>query len=187
MVYLTLDEDRKRPTFFQKVADEGEIACLLDSGALISVWCMPLFLFQKNFPDAVKTNYCTTVSGFGGESTIKREIWKIPEFVMGDENSEDKYVIKNLLVAIVDNSKRSSFYMIVSSVVLRGSSHHIFDIAGHKHIEIHPGENRAVFCVPDDIKDKKQIGEDVAKTIDINEDEILIGSFTVFAEDEITD
>ncbi len=185
MVYLTLDEDRKRPTFFQKVADESEIACLLDSGALISVWCMPLFLFQKNFPDAEKTNYVTTVSGFGGESTIKREIWKIPEFVMGDENSEEKYVIKNLLVAIVDNSKRSSFYMILSSVVLRGSSHHIFDIEDSKHIEIHPGEDRPVFCVPDDIKSKEQISEDIAKTIDLNGDEILIGSFTVFAEENV--
>ena len=109
MVYLTLDEDRKRPTFFQKVANEGEIACLLDSGALISVWCTPLFLFQKNFPNATKTNYYTTVSGFGGVSSVKREVWKIPEFIMGDENSQEKYVIKNLLVAIVDNSMIGSF------------------------------------------------------------------------------
>lgn len=184
MVYLTLDEDRKRPTFFQKVANEGEIACLLDSGALISVWCMPLFLFQKNFPNATKTNYYTTVSGFGGVSSVKREVWKIPEFIMGDENSQEKYVIKNLLVAIVDNSKRASFYMIISSVVLRGSSYQIFDITEHKHIEIHPSDNRPMFCVPDNSKDREQIDEDVAKTIDLNEDEILIGSFSIFAEDK---
>ena len=186
MVYLTLDEDRKRPTFFQRVANEGEIACLLDSGASISVWCMPLFLFQKNFPNATRTNYRTTVSGFGGESTIKREVWKIPEFVMGDESSKEKYVIKNLLVAIVDNSKRSSFYMIVSSVVLRGSTTTIFDIANNKHIEINPGVSRPVVCVPDDIKGRSQINADVVKVIDLNEDEILIGSFTVFAEDEVS-
>ena len=42
-------------------------------------------------------------------SSVKREVWKIPEFIMGDENSQEKYVIKNLLVAIVDNSMIGSF------------------------------------------------------------------------------
>ena len=105
---------------------------------------------------------------------------------MGDESSKEKYVIKNLLVAIVDNSKKSSFYMIVSSVVLRGSITTIFDIANNKHIEIKPSVSRPVICVPDDIKDRSQINANAAKIIDLNEDEILIGSFTVFAEDEVS-
>ena len=79
--------------------------CLIDTGALISVCCMPLFLFTSNYPDAVKTNYCTTISGFGGVSYKKRDIWKIPEFVLEDQNGEGRYIVKNLLIAVADDTQ----------------------------------------------------------------------------------
>ena len=41
---------------------------------------------------------------------------------------------------------------------------------------------RCAGTVPDDIRSRGQIDEGVAKAINLEEDEILLGSFTIFAE-----
>ena len=94
MIQVKLAGDKKRPSFY--LPCEARFTCLIDTGALISVWCLNTELLLYCYPDAVKTQYCTTVSGFGGKSVEKREIWKIPEFTLTDMNGNGSYKIKNL-------------------------------------------------------------------------------------------
>ena len=82
MVTIELDIEKERPSFFFRSATDENIRVMLDTGAMISVWCQRKFLFLKHFPDARKTNYVTTIYGFGGVSSVKREIWEIPVFVL---------------------------------------------------------------------------------------------------------
>ena len=118
-----------------------------------------------------------------GVSKNKREIWKIPEFVLEDKNGVGKYVIKNLLVAIVPDAHISIFSMILTSQVFYGSSYHIFDKKDDKMIEIYPEyENRAYYCIPAKVKNRDELTEDEKKDIDLKEDEFLVSAVTVFAE-----
>ena len=59
MVRLYLDKTIRRPAL-SLYGDVANQSCLLDTGALISVWCLPLAVFKFIYPDAEKTNYCTT-------------------------------------------------------------------------------------------------------------------------------
>ena len=143
---------------------------------------MPLFILKTCYPDAEKTNYRTTISGFGGVSYKKRDIWKIPEFVLEDQNGEGRYIIKNLLIAVVDDTQITSFNMILSALIFHGSSYHIFDKANDKHIEIYPEHDRPVVCVPGETIDKNALGNSMLKSLDLSEDEIFISGITVFSE-----
>ena len=89
MIRFKLISEKKRPAFF--LPTFMHLKCLIDSGALISVWCNSVGILKACYPNSVKTNYRTTVSGFGGVSHKMREIWKIPEFIMLDDNGIDKY------------------------------------------------------------------------------------------------
>ncbi|MCR4908785.1 MAG: hypothetical protein K5985_08135 [Lachnospiraceae bacterium] len=181
MIQINLDTDYERPVISLDV-EVADVSCLIDTGARMTVWCLPLLFFKKCFPDSVKTNYCTTVSGFGGISIKKREIWKIPELILPDENGNGKYTIKNLLVAIVDDSRIAAFSMVLSSAVFHGSSYHIFDKKNDKHLEIHPEYDRPVVCIPHDIPDRKKRDEKLIGIIELDDNEIFIDGITVFFE-----
>ncbi len=181
MVSINLDRSKRRPAILLNTASEDDMLCLLDTGALISVWCQRKFLFLRHFPDAVKTNYVTTVSGFGGVSLQKREIWKIPEFVLKDSHGDEMYTVKNLLVALVDNNRIMSFKMILSATVFRGSSYHVFDEdSDDKRIEIYPKYNREAVCVASDVVDSNELKDIMPDDYDILPDEIFINGSTVF-------
>ena len=181
MVKVKLVGMRKRPAF--RLPDDHSVICLLDTGALMCVWCLPIFYLKLSYPDAVKTKYYTTVSGFGGVSIKKREVWKIPSFVIGDKNSKDKYEIRNLLVAIVDDTRFTSFNMVLSSLVFHGSSYRIYDETWDKHLEIYPSKDRAVYCVPEGAKDPELYGIDIQGLINVEENETLIEGISVFVEE----
>ena len=121
MIQLYLDQTIKRPALSLD-SEMGPINCLVDTGAIMSVWCLPLFLFKKCYPDAEKTSFRTTVSGFGGMSYKKRDIWRIPEFILEDEGGSGQYVIRNMLIALVDDTQVASFNMILSTQVFHGSA-----------------------------------------------------------------
>ena len=52
MVTIELDIEKERPSFFFRSATDENIRVMLDTGAMISVWCQRKFLFLKHFPDA---------------------------------------------------------------------------------------------------------------------------------------
>ena len=181
MVRFKLIGDKKRPAFYLPVF--MHLKCLIDSGALISVWCNSVGVLKACYPNAAKTNYYTTVSGFGGVSYKVREIWKIPEFDIQDDNGVDKYVVHNLLVAIVDDSQIQSFNMVLCSTVFRGSICTIYDLPKDKHYEINPSHNRPVYCVPDDFVDKSKLGDKLTKGIHFKDGDAIIAGTTVFYEE----
>ena len=181
MIKFKLISEKKRPAFF--LPTFMHLKCLIDSGALISVWCNSAGLLKACYPNSVKTNYYTTVSGFGGVSHKVREIWKIPEFIMLDDNGIDKYVVRNLLVAVVDDSQIQSFNMVLSTTVFHGSLYSVCDKKNDKHFEINPEYNRPVYCVPDGFVDKNQYGAEIIDAIKLNEGNTIIAGTTVFFEE----
>ena len=86
-----------------------------------------------------------------GVSHKVREIWRIPEFIMLDDNGIDKYVVRNLLVAIVDDSQIQSFNMVLSTTVFHGSLYTVCDKNKDKHFEVDSEYNRPVYCVPGNV------------------------------------
>lgn len=182
MVRVNLNKNKKRPTI-PLDSSAGKLDCLIDTGALVSVWCLPLFILKTCYPAAEKTNYRTTISGFGGISYKKRDIWKIPEFVLEDKNGEGRYTVKNLLIAVADDTQITSFNMILSSLVFHGSSYQIFDKASDKHLEIYSEHDRPVVCIPGETIDKNVLDDSVLKSLDLTEDEIFISGITVFADE----
>ena len=109
MISVYLENQYDRPVFNYETESGVDILCLFDTGARISVWCQQKYLFLQHFPSAVKTNYVTTVTGFGGQSVKKREIWKIPHFSVKDGNGTGRYEVENLLVAIVEAKTMRQF------------------------------------------------------------------------------
>lgn len=158
MIQLYLDQTIKRPALSLD-SEMGPINCLVDTGAIMSVWCLPLFLFKKCYPDAEKTSFRTTVSGFGGMSYKKRDIWRIPEFILEDEGGSGQYVIRNMLIALVDDTQVASFNMILSTQVFHGSAFAIFDKADDKRLEIYSEYDRPVVCVPGETVDRSMLDE----------------------------
>ena len=182
MVQVKLAGDKKRPSFY--LPCEARFTCLIDTGALISVWCLNTELLLYCYPDAVKTQYCTTVSGFGGKSVEKREIWKIPEFTLTDMNGNGTYTIKNLLVAIVEAETRIGFSMVLTSLVFRGSYHIFGDIDDeNKRIEIYPKYDRPVYCLPIIYTVSEAQDKGLTEMIDLQENETLIEGITVLSEE----
>ncbi|MBO6133667.1 MAG: hypothetical protein J6P05_04960 [Lachnospiraceae bacterium] len=182
MICVYLEEKYERPAFNIMTESGADILCLFDTGAMISVWCQKKTLFLKHFPNAIKTNYVTTITGFGGKSVQKREIWRIPSFVIEDSHGNGQYKIENLLVALVDARAKRQFSLILCSPVFRGTSYHIFDIdSSNKHMEIHPKANRPAYCVPKEVIDRKIIEERMPSEFVLETDEIFIEGVTVFA------
>ena len=69
-----------RPSF-----EYDGVVYLLDTGAQTPVWCSGKDLFMTAYPEAVKTDYVSHITGFGsGFSTA--EVYKIPVFVIENEN-----------------------------------------------------------------------------------------------------
>ena len=185
MVSINLDRKKQRPSVRMETAPNEYFLCLIDTGALISVWTQRSFLLLRSFPNAVKTHYVTTVSGFGGKSLQKREIWKIPHFILKDKVTGNEYRVDNLLVALVDNYNKTAYNMVLSSTVFHGSSYHIFDVdSADKRIEIYPKEDRPVVCVSDGIVSETELKEIMPSDFFLGEGEIFIKGTTVFYEDE---
>ena len=184
MITINLDRTKLRPAIRIKTSPEENFLCLIDTGALISVWTQKSYMLPKSFPDVEKTNYVTTVSGFGGKSIKKREIWKIPRFVLKDRVQNKEYAIENLLVALVDNMNVMSYNMILSSLVFHGTSYHIFDDSSKK-IEVYPKIDRPLVCVPRGILTKERIKELIPLQLELEEGEIYISGATVFYVDTI--
>ena len=182
MVSVYLEEKFERPVFNVKDDLGIDMLCLLDTGATMSVWCQRKYLFLQHFPNAVKTNYVTTVTGFGGRSFKKREIWKIPSLAIEDIDGKERYEIKNLLVALVDAGMRQ-FSLILCSPLLHNTLYKVFDFDDDKHMEIYPKENRPVYCTPKGVIDSETLGELLPKEFEIGSDEIFIKGVTVFSED----
>ena len=78
---------------------KGDIKCLIDTGAQISVWCSDEVTL-KNYFNAEKTNYVTLIGGFGQGADLA-EMWRIPEFRLVDSESGEAFVIKGLLIAVL--------------------------------------------------------------------------------------
>ncbi|MBO4375256.1 MAG: hypothetical protein J5829_09140 [Lachnospiraceae bacterium] len=104
--------------------------------------------------------------------------------MLEDPNGEGSYVIKNMLIAIVDDSRITAFNMILSSLIFRGSSYRIFDKINDKRIEIYPEYERPVVCIPGETIDRKTLDEDIIDSLKLEKDEILISGITVFADDK---
>ena len=186
MVSINLDRSRQRPSVRMETAPNEYFLCLIDTGALISVWTQRSFLLLRSFPNAVKTNYVTTVSGFGGKSLQKREIWEIPVFALKDRASGNEYRVNNLLVALVDNYNKTAYNMVLSSTIFHGSSYHIFDVdSPDKRIEIYPKENRPAMCVSNGIVSSSDLREVMPSDFVLEKDEVFIKGTTVFYENEI--
>ena len=184
MVSVNLARNFERPAFNVETAFDEDVLCLLDTGALISVWCQRKFLFLRHFPNAVKTNYVTTVSGFGGKSLVKREVWKIPQLVLKDSNGNGAYVVKNLLVALVENSTAMTFKLVLSSKIFHGSSFHIFDVdTDDKRVEIHPMADRPVVCVIKGTIAESDLEDVSPDGFKLDDDEVFIKGTTVFVEE----
>ena len=181
MIRFKLISEKKRPAFF--LPTFMHLKCLIDSGALISVWCNSVGILKACYPNSVKTNYRTTVSGFGGVSHKMREIWKIPEFIMLDDNGIDKYVVRNLLVAIVDDSQIQSFNMVLSTTVFHGSLYTVCDKNKDKHFEVDSEYDRPVYCVPDGFVDNNQYGAEIIDAMKLEDGDTIIAGTTVFFED----
>lgn len=138
--------------------------------------------FFQHFPNAVKTNYATTVTGFGGKSFKKREIWKIPNFIIEDNDGKERYEIKNLLVTLVDAGMRQ-FNLILCSPLFHNTLYKVFDFDDDKHMEIYPRENRPVYCTPKAAMDRTMLEELMPREFEIGDEEIFIKGVTVFSED----
>ncbi len=81
---------------FEYKVGAGKILIMYDSGAQIPVWCRGEKLLKAVFPDAVKTEYCSNIFGFGKNSE-PCEIYCIPRFILSDGKNE--FAIKNLYLA----------------------------------------------------------------------------------------
>ena len=183
MVSVFLEEQYDRLVFNYETELGVDILCLLDSGARMSVWCQRKYLFLQHFPSAVKTNYVTTVSGFGGQSITKREIWKIPHFAIEDANGTGKYQVENLLVAIVEAKTMRQFSLILSSPILHGTEYLVHDFDNDKHLNIYPGVNRPAYCVPKNVFNRGEVEKMMPTDFTLEKDEIFIKGITVFFEE----
>ena len=47
MITIGLDIDKERPSFLFRTAIDENIRVMLDTGAMISVWCQRKFLFLR--------------------------------------------------------------------------------------------------------------------------------------------
>lgn len=181
MIRFKLIGSKRRPAYY--LPTYIHLKCLIDSGALITVWCNSVAVLKACYPNASKTSYYTTVSGFGGVSSKIREVWKIPEFEIIDDNGTDKFVIKNLLVAIVDDSQMSSFNMVLTSTVFRGTKISIADFPNDKHFEIESSVDRPVYCIPDEFVNLDKYRKKLVDSFELKEGESLISGTTVFFEE----
>ena len=90
-----LTNTRSRQIFEYK-KDGGDVLMMYDSGAQIPVWCAGEKILRSAYPNAVKTEFISHISGFGKE-TEDCPVFLIPLFSLAD--GENEFCIKNLLVA----------------------------------------------------------------------------------------
>lgn len=77
MVNINLDNTVKRPALSLR-CPTGPITCLIDTGAIMSVWCLPLFLFKNSFPEAEKQSFVPRYRDLEGYHTKNVMYGKFP-------------------------------------------------------------------------------------------------------------
>lgn len=127
--------------------DLRDVIAIIDTGAIKSIWNGNTKTLKQCFPQAVPTNYITTVSGFGGESTTDRRIWEIPVFELtDDEDSKKKYVLHNFLVAVVDD-RNLGFDLVIAASALKKVNYGIFNMGKSKDKLVIACSDRKYCCV----------------------------------------
>ena len=91
---LPLTNQRSRQIFRYDNGYE-KIRMMYDSGARMPVWCTGHDFLCKAYPNAVKTNLSSNISGFGTGSE-KGNVYVIPEFELSDGKAS--YIINNLSI-----------------------------------------------------------------------------------------
>lgn len=156
VINIDLSSKFRRPTI-RYSTEVDDLNILLDTGATKPVWNGNSDTLTANFPDAEITEYKTTVSGFGGVSKNIREVWKIPYFELVDKTDKDKkYVIRNLLVAVVDDIN-IGFNLILSATLFKKVNYSFInsgDNAPYLSIEC---DSRDYYCIADDSKEHNQV------------------------------
>ena len=94
---LPLTNQRSRQIFRYDNGIE-KIRMMYDSGARVPVWCTGHELLCKAYPEAVKTDLSSDVSGFGSGSE-QGDVYVIPEFELSDGSA--RYVIHNLSIVSI--------------------------------------------------------------------------------------
>ena len=116
LVEVNIEQQQARP-IFSLCTDNGDIRCVIDTGAEIPVWCMDEIFLKRIFPDSETTKYATYISGFGKGWTYA-DVWRVPEIVIKDRNETEQFSIHNLLVAIVPKPEFTFVFIMSASMFL---------------------------------------------------------------------
>ena len=100
-------------TVIQNITKIGPLDCLVDTGARLPVWCSTERDFLNVYPNAIKLNAISFLSGFG-HGTEQVSLYKIPDFELSDGSKTIHFI--NLIVALLN--KDFTFDMILSYTML---------------------------------------------------------------------
>lgn len=135
-VEINLDGDSKRPILTIET-DTGYATCLLDTGAVIPVWCKDIEALKATFPSAKRAegNLVALISGFGGEENDLSEIWEIPTLYFSDRGSDNNVLIFNRVFIAVLPNRSFEFSMILPATMFSKMNYEIINL-GDKCLKI---------------------------------------------------
>lgn len=126
VIKIGLDKSNKRPMFDIKT-DTGYATCLLDTGAVMPVWCDEIDVLKVIFPNVKKTNLVTIISGFGGDENTLSEIWEIPSLSFNDRSSNSSLTFNRVLLAIL-KKETFSFDLILPATMFGKMNYKIVNL-----------------------------------------------------------
>ena len=114
---LTFEIDRDDKAVLYILGEEGsDISCMVDTGANVPIWFMGENFLKLRYPSAVKTEQLTIIHGLGKEPIVDVPVWKIPKFVLTDD--EGKSIVFHDMYIPVIEAKNYSFNMLIPLTML---------------------------------------------------------------------
>lgn len=98
-----------KTTIIHNVMKDSYLVCLVDTGAMFPVWCSTESELLNIYPNAIRLNAISFISGFG-QGKEKVSLYKIPDFKLCDGTNTIHYI--NLIVALLN--KDFTFDMVLS-------------------------------------------------------------------------
>ncbi len=154
---------------------EPKLICLLDSGAMIPVWCAGAQMLTETFGSKRDTTCKAVIRGFGGNGEIA-PIYRLPELYLTQTIS-----FKNMPVALSDRLENNKFDMVLPITIFKefdimfqiGKDHRLESIAYHTLYSA-----RTYFC------DKYMYQDENGKVIKDTNGWMFLKSVGCFAQEE---
>lgn len=189
IVEVNLDKKSKRPVI---EIDTGydNIKCLIDTGAMLPVWCDSEQALLDAFPYAhQKNDLVTTITGFGGSGVGFSEIWEIPKLELRDRFNSNTLTFSRIPIAVLPR-EGYPFEMILNAALFDKVDYGFINSDG-KNLQVIYNPYTTYIGIP--VFYTKELSKDLLLRKDVGElvkaiaNRKLVESISILTQDELSE